>query len=265
MKKKIIISISLLGLILWVSCGQDNTQTSSKKPSQKTAQKTSSKQTNTTNNDDRASKEWPFVDENQQNEEIAENLLTKNFILIFDGSGSMDKSKCSDGKAKIQVAKEAVIEWSKTLNLDINLGLVAFHNFGWVERPVAKGERTDFINSIQNITAGDTTPLTEAFKKAYIKLSKQGRHQLGYGEYTIIVVTDGIANKPDLLSKKVIEILGQSPINIHTIGFCIDQQHSLNQPGSIIYKSANNPEALRQGLQEVLAESESFDESEFNQ
>jgi hypothetical protein len=76
----------------------------------------------------------------------------------------------------------------------------------------------------------------------------------------MVIVTDGIANIPDKLTEMVNMVLNQSPVIISTIGFCIDATHTLNQPGRTIYKAANNPEALRQGLQDVLAESESFED-----
>jgi hypothetical protein len=100
---------------------------------------------------------------------------------------------------------------------------------------------------------------------AYKAFTDQGRRQLGYGEYTIVVVTDGIANSIPRLQKVVDKLIADTPINIYSIGFCIGQEHSLNQPGRTLYKSADNPEQLQKGLQEVLAESESFDEDAFSQ
>jgi len=50
---------------------------------------------------------------------------------------------------------------------------------------------------------------------------------------------------------------------LHTIGFCIDSKHTLNQAGRTIYTAANNPEALRQGLSNVLAEAPQFSVTKF--
>ena len=99
---------------------------------------------------------------------------------------------------------------------------------------------------------------------AYKVFTEQGRRQLGYGEYTIVVVTDGYANSISRLKGVVDKILSKSPITIYSIGFCIGEEHSLNQPGRTIYKSADNPEQLQKGLQDVLAESETFDEDAFS-
>lgn len=207
---------------------------------------------------------WPFITDSQEETELADNFTAPNYILIFDGSGSMDDSECSDERRKIDVAKEAVTEWSKTVPENANLGLVAFHRNEWTHLKLAAGQRQDFTNAIYKLEHGGSTPLSKAFEFAYKACTSQGQSQLGYGEYTIVVVTDGIANNPELLSEHVNFILEKTPINIYSIGFCIGSNHSLNQPGRTVYKAANNPAELQQGLQEVLAESESFDESEFS-
>jgi hypothetical protein len=79
-----------------------------------------------------------------------------------------------------------------------------------------------------------------------------------------VVVTDG---EPDPANEDptpiVKEILTQSPVVLHTIGFCIDANHVLNQPNRTYYTSATNPEQLQKSLQAVLAEAPSFDAAKF--
>jgi hypothetical protein len=207
---------------------------------------------------------WPFISEDAAAEALAKNPLTKNYLLIFDGSGSMGKSGCSGNERKIDVAKRAVVAWSKSVPADANLGLYAFHNNGLLTLPLAAGNRETFMETVNQIIAGGKTPLTGAIQYAYKTFSEQGRRQLGYGDYTIVVVTDGIANSIPDLEQSVDTVLAKSPINIYSIGFCIGDDHSLNQPGRTIYKAADNPEQLRKGLRDVLAESESFDEGTFS-
>jgi hypothetical protein len=95
-------------------------------------------------------------------------------------------------------------------------------------------------------------------------LTDQARSQLGYGEYHLVVVTDG---EPDPDSEDptpvVEEILEQSPVVLHTVGFCIDDDHVLNQRGRTFYAAATNPRELREGLQAVLAEADTFDATQF--
>lgn len=207
--------------------------------------------------------EWPFSSGDQQKEELSDNLTARNFVLVFDGSGSMSEKKCSGRRTKLEVAKDAVVDWSESVPPDANMGLVSFHGNGWSRVPLAAQNREGFIKLVQGIVAGGGTPLDQAMSSAYEMLTKQAQRQLGYGTYTIVVVTDGIANDPSALMKAVNRILGNTPIVIYTIGFCIGNRHSLNQRGRTIYKTADDAQSLRRGLRDVLAESAAFDVSDF--
>lgn len=208
---------------------------------------------------------WPYLGKQGETGNLAEDLLLKNFVVIFDGSGSMSERKCAGGRTKYEVAKEAVLEWSQSVPANANVGLVSFHNEGWSELPLAGYDKKAVFKTIQGIRPGGKTPLSAAMMRAYRMLTPQARRQLGYGEYAIVVITDGIANSPPTLVKTVNSILDRTPIMIHTIGFCIGRKHSLNQPGRTYYRAANDPAALRRGLQDVLAESETFDVSDFKE
>ncbi|MDM8542122.1 vWA domain-containing protein [Desulfococcaceae bacterium HSG9] len=264
-------SIFMTVLMLFFLCGCSEEPPPPKPPPTKPAvpnpSTTANKPPETTTRpavDSLSSKVWPFVTNVQEAKDLAKNPVTQNYIVIFDGSGSMGDVKCSAGRKKISVAKEAVIEWSKTLPADANIGLVAFHNKGWILGKLGETDRQGFVKGVQSLIYGGKTPLSKAFAHAYKDITLQGQKQLGYGEYTIVVVTDGIANSPNQLSHTVKTIQATSPVTIYTIGFCIGTKHSLNQPGKTVYKAADNPESLRQGLKEVLAESVTFDDSEFN-
>jgi Ca-activated chloride channel family protein len=114
------------------------------------------------------------------------------------------------------------------------------------------------------VAAGGGTPLSTAIEIAYKKLTAQAKKQLGYGEYHLVVVTDGEATSGYEPDKVLAKILSESPVVVHTIGFCINTQHSLNQPGRTIYNTAQDYDSLRQSLQGILAESPEFSVSEFN-
>jgi hypothetical protein len=72
------------------------------------------------------------------------------------------------------------------------------------------------------------------------------------------VVTDGIASNGEEPNQILNTVLQQSPVVIHSIGFCLDESHSLNQPGLTAYTAASNADELQRGLQAVLAESTDF-------
>ncbi len=256
MKWNVVVLI-LLGSLVVMGCGE------SPAPSSKTA--SSQRDTVTPSETPTPPKAvWPFTAGEEPAADLADNLLTRNYFLIFDGSGSMRDSKCSGARQKIEVAREVVSQWSEGIEPEANLGLIAFHANGIISLPLTSGSRDNFIDTVSKIQAGGSTPLAEAVNYAYEASTKQAKRQLGYGEYTIVVVTDGIADDAYKLKKVIEKILTESPVNIYSIGFCIGTSHSLNQYGRTIYKAADNPQQLRQGLQEVLAESETFDDSDFS-
>lgn len=205
---------------------------------------------------------WPIFESMQV--ELSDDVSIKNYYLVFDGSGSMEFRRCSNGKKKIEIAKAAVIDFVSKIPDDANIGLAVFDINGISER-VGLGRRSkdQVIAEVINTTTGGGTPLDSAIRRAYISLTQQAKKQLGYGEYHLITITDGEAGKnqdPYGIVKKVFE---SSPVVMHTIGFCIDGNHSLNKAGVTLYKSANNPAELARGLDSVLAEATDFSVDSF--
>jgi len=208
---------------------------------------------------------WPFLQDNKQNQ-VADNLLASNIYIVFDASGSMGEGGCSGGEAKILVAKRAVLEFAKSIPGNVNLGLVAFDSSGTRERlPLSPLNNEALESTVGSVSFGGGTPLSAAMRIGYEALTEQGKKQLGYGEYHLLVVTDGRANNVQELNREVHRILKKSPVIIDTIGFCIDENHSLHQPGKTNYSTASDFDSLVQGMRSVLAEAPSFSVSEFSQ
>lgn len=207
---------------------------------------------------------WPPLKENET-VEIASDLTAKNYYVVLDCSGSMGDTGCSDNMPKLNVAKTSLSKFVNLVPKDANLGLMVFHNDQINELiPLGINNRDQFVKAVYSTSNGGGTPLFSAIRKAYLQLEAQGRKQLGYGEYTLVVVTDGKASNNQDPTEIVHWILDYSPIQIHTIGFCIGRNHSLNIRGRTVYKAADNPDELDKGLKDVLAESENFDISDFN-
>jgi hypothetical protein len=202
---------------------------------------------------------WPPEPERGEQVDLAENLLTRNYYVVLDGSGSMREKKCSGGVNKSRASKTALRKFADTVPADANLGLLAFDYAGVSERsPLGMKNRKAFFASLEAVRADKNTPLRDAVALGLKALERQARRQLGYGEYHLVVVTDGEADEGQRPGKVVDYIVDRTPIIVHTIGFCIGKEHSLNQPGRTIYKAADNPAELGKGLQEVLAEAETF-------
>jgi len=207
---------------------------------------------------------WPLLGDGAEGTPVTDNLFAANYYVVLDASGSMKGVDCSAGKTKIEAARAALASFAQSLPPDANLGLAVFENQGLSELlPLGLDNREQFARVVQQVVAGAGTPLRSAIDLAYSRLLKQGQRQLGYGEYHLVVVTDGQASQGEDPTRKVNTMLAESPVVLHTIGFCIGENHALNQPGRTYYRAADNPAALQQGLDAVLAEAPAFDLTEF--
>ena len=199
--------------------------------------------------------------------ENAEPNLTRNFYFIIDGSGSMSErtgKNCGNSGAfsnKLEGAKWAVKTFLKNVPDDINIGLYVFDYNGKKEVvSLAKNNRKIFLNKVDEIKPGGGTPLAAAIRYGTDRLIDEYKNQLGYGEFRLVVVTDGIASKIYEAAKYA----ATYGISLYSIGLCVDESHPLRKY-SVSYKAADNFEALSEGLSETLAELPDFNVSEFEQ
>lgn len=193
---------------------------------------------------------------------LAQNVLAKNYYIILDTSGSMAKHECAGNGSKMQTAKNSLMRWVEQIDANSNIGLLAFRDRSVQEvlplRQNSAAYQQEFMRAVLRETPSGGTPLGQSLKQAHDVLKAQAQAQLGYGEYHIVVVTDGIASDANIMDQAV-ERIFDTPILLHTIGFCIDGDHSLNQPERARYVSAMNEVELRESLASVLAESPRFD------
>lgn len=189
-----------------------------------------------------------------------EPSLTRNFYFIIDGSGSMNGDDCGGQFAsRVEGAKWAVEEFLKSIPDDANIGLYVFDYHS--RREVVElevGNRTDFLEAVRDIEAGGGTPLASSIEFGVDRLVEQFKKQLGYGDYRLIVVTDGEANKIPSAARYAMRY----NIPIYTIGLCMDASHELSR-FSVSYQAAGSSEELAKALAETVAESETFDPTVF--
>jgi hypothetical protein len=202
------------------------------------------------------------IDDNQPGAQAA---LTRNFYFVFDGSGSMNDRP--DGgcrgdqkfKTKIDGAKWAAREFLKLVPPDVNVGLYVFDSRGQRELvPLGSAQAKALADGIDQVRAGGGTPLAEAIRFATDRLVKQYKMQLGYGEYRLVVVTDGIAERiPEAAT-----YAAQHGVPIYAIGLCIGTDHPLRRY-AVSYRAADSFSDLAAGLESTLAELPAFDAGEF--
>ena len=189
----------------------------------------------------------------------------RNFYFIFDGSGSMAEGlKTTTGstqsfKTKIDGAKWAVHEFMKKVPLDVYLGLYVFDSQGDREvLPLGLNNNGAFLAAIDTVDVGGGTPLARAIEIGTDHLIERYKKQLAFGEFRLIVVTDGEAQGLVDAARYATE----RTIPIYTIGLGIGDKHPLREH-SISYRAADSFEDLRKGLEDTIAELPQFDPVEF--
>lgn len=244
-------------VVALTGCNDSSNQTI--KPVTQTQQSTTTQQPAQQPAPQAEKKKWSWLNDAQAAPYTStDNLLRKNYLVVFDGSGSMSGER-------IRIAKKAAKAFTQKVTNDDLLGLVAFDNTGTSVRvPLKANNKANFSAQIDQIVDGGGTPLNSAIFEAYKIVREQGARQRGYGEYHIIVITDGEANSGEDPRNLVQEIVKFSPVNIHTIGFQFSGSHSLNQAGITSYYQADNYDELMKSFSSILAESTSFDDVNFN-
>ena len=195
----------------------------------------------------------------------AEVSTARNFYFIIDGSGSMESKPggaCSGDQSfnsKLAGAQWAVQEFLAKVPDNVHLGLYFFdREYRQEVVALGAGNRQEFLAAVNAIQAGGGTPLAAAITFATDRLVEQYKRQLGYGDYRLVVVTDGRAdNIPEAA-----RYAAHYGMPIYAIGLCIDEDHPLRR-FAVSYRAADSFADLAAGLEETLAELETFDATDF--
>lgn len=181
----------------------------------------------------------------------------QNVVVILDDSGSMnDRMQTANGKVKrIDVAKEALIGILSELPPNTSVGVLALNsqvgNSNWVVPLESDSSQTDWRERIGRIEAGGATPLGQFLKSGADALLEARQAQV-YGDFRLLVVTDGEANDSRLLEKILPDVLSRG-LMVDVIGVDMKSQHSLATKVHS-YRRADDDQSLKQALTEVFAE-----------
>lgn len=188
-----------------------------------------------------------------------EQKLTKNYYFIIDMSGSMDALGCSGAKTKADATKSVLeVVLPKLQSTGTHLGMAVFDEKG-LREVLPLGPYSNNVRIIKNLRPGGETPLKDSINLGISKLGHAAYAQSGYGEYNLVIITDGEASPSQDPRPSVDRTLAQTPIQIKTIGFCIGYDHSLNQPNRTEYYATNSVNELTESLEKaLLAESPEF-------
>ncbi|MBK9770988.1 MAG: VWA domain-containing protein [Candidatus Obscuribacter sp.] len=187
------------------------------------------------------------------------NLTARNIYVVFDGSGSMEESIPGSDQfsTRLAGAKWAVHQFIDGLPDNINLGLYVFDQSGSREvLPLGPDNKAEFLSQIDAVVANNGTPLGESIEAAVKALKVQQAKQKPYGEFRLLVVTDGHAS--DYIGRGVKQA-NKSGFPLYTIGLGIGQDHELRKE-SRFYQDAKDAEQLSAALKAAGSELEDYAE-----
>ena len=181
----------------------------------------------------------------------------QNVIVVLDDSGSMRQLMRTDGGrvSRIQAAKTALSKVVEGLPDDAQLGILLLNNGGlgntWL-LPLGPLSATAALPKIAQIRADGGTPLGSQMKIATDALLELRKKQI-YGDYRLLVITDGEASDANLLEAYLPDILSRG-LSLDVIGVDMAAKHSLASRAHS-YRRADDARSFEKALAEVFAES----------
>ncbi|MXV78215.1 VWA domain-containing protein [Candidatus Poribacteria bacterium] len=188
---------------------------------------------------------------------IAENgVHTDNIVVILDASGSMkDKFRGDETKSKMDAAKEALQEVLAKIPDGTNIGVLVFSGRNvpneWVY-PLGPKDTNKLIEAINRPEPEGGTPLGRYIRIGANRLLEQRDKQYNYGNYRLLIVTDGEAQDSEKVAKYTPEILNRH-LRVDVIGVDMSTDHQLAQEADS-YRRADNPGELVAAVSQILAE-----------
>ena len=185
---------------------------------------------------------------------VGSALAGQNVVVVFDDSGSMASHLRSNRSVrKIEAARNALSVVLDKLPEDAQVGVLAL-NAGWVI-PLQPVDRARLPERINSIGAKGGTPLGQYLKVAADTLLQTRDEQL-YGEYRMLVLSDGEANDQPYLEAVLPDLMSRGVV-VDVIGVDMEADHSLATRVHS-YRRADDPEALQRAIAEALAESDAY-------
>lgn len=206
--------------------------------------------------------EEPFLpDPTRTAGEEEETKASDKAIILLDASSSMLQQ--TDGRSKMEIAKDAVKSFAKTIGQSSDVSLVVYGHEGTdsdkdkgascsgIEEvyPMGKYEKEVVHGAVNSFDSRGWTPLAGAIQKAAEMSSSYD------GNTTVYIVSDGAETcdgDPVEASKGLVAKNADSTVNI--IGFDVDgetenQLKAVAEAGNGEYFKADNPEELKNTIQ----------------
>lgn len=185
-----------------------------------------------------------------------EGVHTDNIVVILDASGSMkNKFRGDETKSKMDAAKEALQEVLAKIPDGTNIGVLVFSGRNvpnkWVY-PLGPKNTNRLIEAINSPEPEGGTPLGTYIRIGANRLLEQREKQYNYGNYRLLIVTDGEAQDPEKVAQYTPEVLNRQ-LRVDVIGVDMKTDHQLAQEADS-YRRADNPGELVAAVTQILAE-----------
>ena len=186
----------------------------------------------------------------------ADDIHKDNIVVILDASGSMQEKFSGDQtKSKMEAAKAALQEVLAKVPDDTWIGLLVFSGANirneWVY-PLGEKDTQKLIAAIDLPQPGGGTPLGKYIRIGANRLLDERAKQYNYGNYRLLIVTDGEASDAAQVEYYTPEILNRQ-IRVDVIGVDMKTDHMLAKVVDS-YRRADNPGELVAAVSQILAE-----------
>ena len=174
-------------------------------------------------------------------------------VIVLDDSGSMNKIM-NGGVPRIEAAKKAIEAVLKQFPADTKLGLLLLNGDRSKQHwaiPLEHLSVPQATRKVESVIADGGTPLGDRMREGADALLQLREKQI-YGNYRLLIVTDGEANDAKLLALYLPDVLSRGLI-VDAIGVDMKQNHSLATRVHS-YRRADDGAALSKAIQEVFAE-----------
>jgi uncharacterized protein YegL len=181
------------------------------------------------------------------------SIAQDNVVIVLDDSGSMNE-QMRNGGTRMEAAKSAIAAVLKQFKRDTKLGVLLLNGSPSKEHWVIPLEPLSVETStrlVKALRADGGTPLGDRIREGADALLKMREKQI-FGNYRLLIVTDGEANDARLLAAYLPDVLSRGII-VDAIGVDMKQDHSLATRVHS-YRRADDQAALQKAVQEVFAE-----------
>ncbi len=183
----------------------------------------------------------------------ATGWASDNVVIVLDDSGSMNE-RMNGGVKRIDAAKKAIAFVLKQFPPDTKLGLMLLNGERSKKHwaiPLEHLSVPQATRRVEAVVADGATPLGDRMREGADALLRLREKQI-YGNYRLLIVTDGEASDANLLALYLPDVLSRG-LMVDAIGVDMKQDHSLATRVHT-YRRADDGEALSKAVQEVFAE-----------